>query len=276
MLKLPTTGSRVLDGELETEYREFRRHEEGQSLTVAGVVVCVGILAFAAQDLKLVESAAIVGALLTGRLITVGLFIVAYFNSRGDKGHEVRDRWVTILAMSVVLLDFAAGLSRPEGFSGSRAFGPLIVVLLYVTIPGPQRSLAAAAILESIGSLAASIQNGADATVVFSLVGAFAIANTLGLLAMARMNHWGRDQFKAFRSLQKTNKSLREARAEVRKLREIVPICASCKSVRDDKGFWQRVEVYIGHYSGGEISHGLCPDCYAALSRQALEDTPTE
>ena len=48
---------------------------------------------------------------------------------------------------------------------------------------------------------------------------------------------------------------------EVRTLRGIVPICAGCKKIRTDKGYWQQVEAYVEEHSYAEFSHGFCPDC---------------
>jgi DNA-binding response OmpR family regulator len=48
---------------------------------------------------------------------------------------------------------------------------------------------------------------------------------------------------------------------EVRQLRGIIPICASCKKIRNDEGYWQQVEEYISSRSEVEFTHGLCPDC---------------
>ena len=54
---------------------------------------------------------------------------------------------------------------------------------------------------------------------------------------------------------------LRDALEQIKTLRGIVPICASCKKIRDDKGYWQAVEGYIADHSEATFSHGLCPDC---------------
>jgi phosphoserine phosphatase RsbU/P len=54
---------------------------------------------------------------------------------------------------------------------------------------------------------------------------------------------------------------VRRALAEVKTLRGIVPICAGCKKIRDDSGFWQQVECYVRDHSEAEFSHGLCPEC---------------
>jgi len=57
------------------------------------------------------------------------------------------------------------------------------------------------------------------------------------------------------------NQSLLEMLEEIKTLRGIVPICASCKNVRDDSGFWHSVESYVSSHSCAEFSHGLCPGC---------------
>ncbi len=54
---------------------------------------------------------------------------------------------------------------------------------------------------------------------------------------------------------------LREALAKVRALQGLIPICASCKKIRDDHGYWQQLESYFREHSGAEFSHGLCPEC---------------
>jgi PAS domain S-box-containing protein len=58
---------------------------------------------------------------------------------------------------------------------------------------------------------------------------------------------------------------LKEALANVKVLRGLIPICASCKKVRDDKGYWSQVEVYVRDRSEAEFSHGICPDCMKKL-----------
>lgn len=54
-----------------------------------------------------------------------------------------------------------------------------------------------------------------------------------------------------------------QAREEIRTLEGIIPICAACKKIRDDEGFWHRVEEYVSHHTTATFSHGLCPDCFA-------------
>ncbi|WP_300457110.1 CHASE domain-containing protein [Desulfobacula sp.] len=55
--------------------------------------------------------------------------------------------------------------------------------------------------------------------------------------------------------------NLQHALNEVKTLRGILPICSFCKKIRDDKGYWEQVDVYIHKHSQADISHGICPDC---------------
>jgi PAS domain S-box-containing protein len=54
---------------------------------------------------------------------------------------------------------------------------------------------------------------------------------------------------------------LQEALAEIKTLSGLLPICAHCKNIRDDSGYWQRIEEYIGEHSDAQFSHGICPEC---------------
>ncbi len=54
---------------------------------------------------------------------------------------------------------------------------------------------------------------------------------------------------------------LRSALEEVKTLRGLIPICAKCKKIRDDKGYWNQIEVYIEKFSDAKFSHGLCEEC---------------
>jgi PAS domain S-box-containing protein len=60
-------------------------------------------------------------------------------------------------------------------------------------------------------------------------------------------------------------KELQDALGQVSELSGLLPICASCKSIRDDKGYWTRLEAYISAHSKAEFSHGICPDCAKKL-----------
>jgi len=66
---------------------------------------------------------------------------------------------------------------------------------------------------------------------------------------------------------------LQEALEKVKTLRGFIPICASCKKVRDDKGYWTQVEAYVSEHTLAEFSHGICPDCAKRLYPEYYVET---
>ncbi|HET7551929.1 MAG TPA: PAS domain S-box protein [Gemmatimonadaceae bacterium] len=66
-------------------------------------------------------------------------------------------------------------------------------------------------------------------------------------------------------------RELRAALAEVRTLREILPICSYCKQIRDDENYWQSVESYISKHTNTRFSHGICPSCFEKLVEPELD-----
>jgi DNA repair exonuclease SbcCD ATPase subunit len=64
---------------------------------------------------------------------------------------------------------------------------------------------------------------------------------------------------------EKLIRELQYALSEVKTLSGLLPICASCKKIRDDKGYWSQIEEYIRKHSDAEFTHGLCPGCAEKL-----------
>lgn len=58
---------------------------------------------------------------------------------------------------------------------------------------------------------------------------------------------------------------LRQALDNVKTLRGLIPICCNCKKIRDDKGYWEQIDVYMKDYMEGDFSHGICPACAQKL-----------
>jgi PAS domain S-box-containing protein len=96
-----------------------------------------------------------------------------------------------------------------------------------------------------------------------------------------------RDLQEAYRKLQEENVErqkaeeekeriiiqLQEALARVKALSGLLPICASCKKIRDDDGYWYQVEVYIRDHAQVEFSHGICPECVKKLYPEFYSDS---
>ncbi|HZC68031.1 MAG TPA: hypothetical protein VE201_05370 [Nitrospirales bacterium] len=60
-------------------------------------------------------------------------------------------------------------------------------------------------------------------------------------------------------------RQLQDALANIKTLHGLLPICSSCKKIRDDHGYWNQLEIYIGTHTDAEFTHGLCPECIQKL-----------
>jgi DNA-binding response OmpR family regulator len=67
------------------------------------------------------------------------------------------------------------------------------------------------------------------------------------------------------REPEKTIMELTHANETIKTLKGLIPICASCKKVRNDAGYWEQIEMYIREHSEAEFTHGFCPDCMKKL-----------
>ena len=95
-------------------------------------------------------------------------------------------------------------------------------------------------------------------TLAYRLAGVLALA-----VAAAGIHFW---RLQALRRRERDlSTRVKEALAQVKILRGLLPICASCKKVRDDTGYWRQIETYIHERSEAEFSHSICPDCMGRL-----------
>jgi len=69
-----------------------------------------------------------------------------------------------------------------------------------------------------------------------------------------------------------TFNKLQNAHNEIKTLSGLLPICASCKKIRDDKGYWNTIEIYIQNHSDAKFSHGICPKCKKKLYPEYNEE----
>ena len=90
-------------------------------------------------------------------------------------------------------------------------------------------------------------------------------------LSFFSLRRW-QDVRKSAELLSENNDRLRKALDKIKRLQGILPICASCKNIRDDKGYWHEVETYICEHSIAEFSHSICPRCLRKLYPEFAEE----
>ncbi len=103
----------------------------------------------------------------------------------------------------------------------------------------------------------------------FEIIGVFGSAMMLaGVVAIKPIFILLRDAKEEQRALAE---SLQDALDKVKVLSGMLPICANCKKIRDDDGYWQNVESYIARHSDTKFSHSICPDCIRKLYPELSE-----
>ena len=75
----------------------------------------------------------------------------------------------------------------------------------------------------------------------------------------------GRRMVELQEALVDKNQELRRALTEIKTLRGILPICMNCKKIRDDRGYWNQIKIYVRDHTEADFSHGICPECMTKL-----------
>lgn len=100
------------------------------------------------------------------------------------------------------------------------------------------------------------------ATTVFACLGGLTFAVLTDLHeALVRTEHEVAERQRAEEALRRTNVELAEALVSVKTLKGFLPVCAWCRKVREDDGYWNELENYVTEHTDARITHGICPAC---------------
>jgi len=189
----------------------------------------------------------LVGTLIVGLLEKQGYTVVGRA-ATGARAVEL----VEATRPDVVLIDI--GLPDGDGIEASRLIGercptPVVIITAYDSAELVQRASAA--------GVGAYLVKPPDAGQMERAI-VIARQRFADLAELRRLNAELRASEDALRA---ANRELESRLREIKTLQGYLPICASCKKIRDDQGYWHAVEVYIRDHTDVEFTHGLCPDC---------------
>ncbi len=172
----------------------------------------------------------------------LGLLCAAWFTNQGSEGATLFYLFLWFVAVIIIL-------SKPWNFllCGIGAAAVAGLLLVEWRVPG------------AIISYQTPVHRGID--VAFSLLLCLGSVTALVYLVVAehRKEHARNEQL--CRQLAQDKADLEQAVRENRALKGLLPICATCKKIRDDGGHWHRLETYITRHAEVKFSHGICPDC---------------
>ena len=218
---------------------------------------------------------------IAGRWIDcLSLFAAPFFIGRKLKPHLLLTAAALVLA-SVLFLIFATNLF-PDMYVAGKGLTPLkkiseyaisgIFVLAAVNLAAHRKAFDA----RVFGLLIAMLALKAAAEVTFTLyVGVNDGFNMVGhmirvvaraFLYMGVVSTGFEKPYRLlFLDLKRHEEELASALSKVKQLSGLLPICAGCKKIRNDLGYWEQIEAYISEHSQAEFSHGLCPECARRL-----------
>ena len=200
----------------------------------------------------------------------LGMFVVvpAVYAFHGFRLDDLRTGRVRDAAILVLLLAVSSWLTFHH-FGQIRYLA--IPLLLFVAIRGGLRGASVGLLVLSLYAIIATSRGMGpfvESDPVMSFVTIITYLICLGLPAFFAAITW--EELVHHREtlenrVQERTHELQSALTEIKTLRGILPICSGCKKIRDDQGYWNRLETYITEHSGAEFSHGLCPDCAVKL-----------
>lgn len=119
------------------------------------------------------------------------------------------------------------------------------------------------AVIVAVSFLAAAIVLVKDTLTIYPLHHGFYFfwdeSTKIAILFVIGYGVW--DIGSLLREKERANEELTKALNEIRELREMIPICSMCHSIRNDAGFYERIEVYLNQLTGAKLTHGICPAC---------------
>ena len=248
---------------LEQEFQQQERPRDRFRLNAAFLAVVLAYMINAWNDYLLFGLSGQFTRLASVRLVflvwTLGLALALARASSTPAYHTLLTAWL----VSVCATNLYVSSTRPPDYFGHFVLDIVVVMFLYTAVPAPltvqivPAALFTSGIILQFWQAEVAYRDIAAGALGLSLV----VCNGLGILTSLDLNRSRRRQFLALRASQADADELRRTISDNKLLRGIIPICAACKKVRDDAGYWHQVESYVRTHGGAEFSHGLCPKC---------------
>lgn len=180
------------------------------------------------------------------------------------------DILVLILALLLVIFTFVVDLQTPGGIAAAVAYMAAVFAVLWL---GPHLRAPLTILVATICSALTGL--GYFLSPPGGVLWMVALNRGVALLAIWLTAITGL-RYAAAREqlLYLTRLRERRAREEAKTLSGLLPICAHCKDIRDDEGYWRQLEEYITSHSEAHFSHGFCPKCQQEYYGEYLKETP--
>ena len=206
--------------------------------------------------------------ILTIEALGVAFLLVVVYLMEKTEDYAIFD--ITFFALMIFFsaLTLYDNIIRPPDFMGS--FSLCIYIIYYVFVPIPTRYQLPPSLLLTAGLIIIMLvfrePNYPSQVTIFILSSIF--LNVSCHVLAVKLGRSRRFSFVATLREKRSAKALKKTQEEIKVLSGILPICASCLKIKDDRGIWQRTDTYIMEHSEAKFSHSICPDCSNSYTRQ--------
>ncbi|MDZ7684746.1 MAG: hypothetical protein U5O39_06835 [Gammaproteobacteria bacterium] len=247
---------RFAEPETEATYRRVSRGDQRQvNILLSLLFVAVSLLMMAIESGSELEQ-----IFLRGIQLAIGGGLVACsILSRTSWQVAACSYVIVITALSTFLW---SDVSRPSDYVAHLGLDVFVIMSAYFALPNAVLRLIVPVsfsllLLVVFLVLKTSVSAYDNQTIVFTLL----LTNVMGFLAAGQFQKECRMGWQQLVEERALRERLERTRTEADELARLMPICARCKKVRNDEGYWDHVEDYLLETSGAQVSHGLCPAC---------------
>lgn len=264
---------RFVSADWERRFRLDGLRSERRALYLVAAVASAAFLVFVLNDNALVSGSASARlALLVGRALVVGLCAtVALYAAR--RSHPI-DVPLTVVTALVLFGEIMIATTRPAGFVGHVALELIAVLGVYLLLPLPFAPQAGLALAATGGHLTVllGLKHGVSVPTLLALSFGFVAVNLLGAVFSRQSNIARRQAFAFAQRERELREQVEHAVATAAALRELLPICSSCKRVRDTRGDWHELDRFLAKRELARFSHGVCEVCATKLYPELSEE----
>lgn len=263
------------DPETERRYRLASLSADRLVLLMPVILVNVSSAVFASTDLDFTGGGSAFQRLLLLRIALVCLSLMVVLVLWRGRSVPLIDGVVFGWTLFVVGLSLTLAGTRPPDYAPRALLDGFMVIVLYLMVPNRFILQCIPAWILTAGSLWQVFTHMTlDPASLRSVLVLFAFANIFGGWTAWRSHVDRRSRFAQWMEERRLREALEQQRERSRQLEGLLPICSTCKSIRDDEGYWRKVEQYLGERTDALLTHGICPDCeakaYARLEERRL------
>lgn len=166
----------------------------------------------------------------------------------------------------ILYMTHAASVKEAAQHVGTR----FDVILLDLSLPDSRGIHTVSSIIDTFKAVPVVVLTGssdAEMGIAAVKVGAqdYLVKNEITSTLLLRSMQYAIERLRIALEKEQLFANLQDAMAQIKTLSGLLPICANCKKIRNDKGYWERIETYISHHTEAQFTHGICPECVKTL-----------